>query len=252
MVPARNLLRRHYDSYGGGFFDVDAHCSSSTTTTANTKPLLSSSSLRSNPMMMAEHQQQQTGVTQETTRDREQQEAAAAAQQSDQQPASSSSTRQQQPPPPPHASWLQLGLPSSSSSSTPAAASSSAVAGPSSGPAVELRLFSDRPSSSSSLPPTVPRPMAAAAQFCFRPPWGFWTGSPTSMSTAGSSSNLMMLQPHFYNVQRFPLPPPPPPFPPPSAAESGPHFRELRVVGPPERRQAAAGVWFLLKAAENQ
>src|SRR5437660_1221534 len=111
MVPARNLLRRHYDSYGGGFFDVDAHCS---TTTANTKPSLSLSSLRSNPMMMAEHQQQQTGVTQETTRDREQQEAAAA-QESDQQPAASSSSTRQQQPPPPHASWLQLGLPSSSS-----------------------------------------------------------------------------------------------------------------------------------------
>lgn len=166
-------------------------------------------------MMMADHQKP-------TSTTKEQQGPQAQQAQESEPPGTSSSSSQA-----PDDSWLQLGIGLSSS--------------PSRQPSVELQLFSDRPSSLAS---AASRPIGPA-QMGYRPigpspsqpppPWGYF------MAGSSSSSNVMFQpQPQFYNVQRFP---PVGPAAPP---------RGMRVVGPPPARQQGVGVWFLLKAAENQ
>lgn len=251
MVPARNILRRHYDTYGGGCFDIDPpHVS---------KPPALPSSLRSNLMMMAEYQPSTTGApAQEQTTDQqqEQEEAAESAQEQLEAPAATAGTSAKT-----DDSWLQLriglGTSSSSSSAPPR-------------PSVQLELFSDRPPSSSTSSLRSSRPsgppmfssMASLPQLGYRqpPPWGFWSSNLMQYHMGGSSSSssapppLMMLPPpQFYNVQRFPLTPPPPPPQQAGVGSGGPRFGELRVVSPPASvRQQHAGVWFLLRASENQ
>ncbi|XP_010929648.1 uncharacterized protein [Elaeis guineensis] len=220
MVPARNLHRRHYDSYGGCCSDFEPK----------------TPSLRSNPMA-EEPSHAPTSRPEDDNHDE------------DEEVAETSSRSK---------NWLQLGLgqpatPSRhhqgltelelftdrpSSSSSPSPSDPRAIARP---------LVSATPSL---MVPVLPwLGPHQGLSYCWQeatppppppppPSWGFWSGGPTM----GSSSKAPPVMPEFV-ARQFMCP----------AGSSSPLVAggaDLRVVSPPPRPQT--GIWFVLQAAQNQ
>ncbi|XP_008791058.3 protein LAX PANICLE 2 [Phoenix dactylifera] len=219
MVPARNLLRRHYDSYGGCCSDFEHK----------------TPSLRSNPMAEEPSQAPTRGPNDDNHDD-------------DEEVAETSSSSK---------NWLQLGLgpPTTPSRRRQGATelelfterpSSSSSPSPSDPRAIARPLTAGTPSV---MVPVLPwLAPHQGLSYCWQeatppppPPWGFWSSGPAM----GSSSRVPPMMPEFV-ARQFMCP----------AGSSSPLVAggeiraDIRVVSPPPRPQT--GIWFVLQAAQNQ
>ncbi|KAJ0973544.1 hypothetical protein J5N97_021503 [Dioscorea zingiberensis] len=265
MVPARNLLRRHYDSYGSCFSD-QLH---QPKTSMKLAP----------PLIMAEDEDTRIGGDEEEEEEEDEEGEGPAGTSTSKDSTTGDHDHD-------HDDWLQLGIGSQGnqiiSNETPPSPMKAAAAGKMPGGEtrrlMELPLFSDSPIGGGSRRP-VAAPVigtvvsggadAAAAAATVMPsslfpsagvqvrPWGLWSPNhPMLASTSAVSSHhqyyLPQLQPRQYDYRQFVYPnswslgsPAMAIGEGSSAAASG-----LRIVSPPRRPQA--GVWFCPRGGENQ
>ncbi|KAG1363548.1 putative protein LAX PANICLE 2 [Cocos nucifera] len=213
MVPARNLLRRHYDSYGGHFDDIQSEFDGEKASSVS-------------GLMAEEVPRAISGDEEEEGQERQ-----TSSKQGDEN----------------YQGWLQLGISSSPSGGSrlhdaPVDRMNTSSIDRSRGGLVELNLFSDR------LPgPPQPRLPAAGAPMML-PSCPASVGQEVSLeyrsvgAMASSSSRPLPILTS-YDWGQFMSPSG-------SLSLSVEMSSRMRVVSPPLRRQT--GVWFVLQPAQNQ
>ncbi|KAM0935991.1 putative protein LAX PANICLE 2 [Dioscorea sansibarensis] len=223
MVGARNLLRRHYDSYGSCFSD----------TTYKDFHRLKSSMI---PNLMAE-QISRTGGGDEEEEEEEDDD--------DEEEEGTSSKDVDD-----HEPWLRLSIGGQSSSDIPARTQEEGNGSQGRGRLMELQLFSDRPTGHlQSVSPTIRTGRTPAGMMIpFLPagavrPLGFFTSQNPVFASSGSTSTPPRFDYRPYIYPQWSLGSP-------SVIAGSSMASRMRIVSPPRRRQA--GLWFMLEAAQNQ
>ncbi|KAM0934829.1 putative protein LAX PANICLE 2 [Dioscorea sansibarensis] len=218
MVPARNLLRRHYDSYGSCFSELHHHQPRQTMKA----PLMAEeeTKIRINEEDEDEEEEEETGTSSKGGEEEEEEEDEGEDDDDD--------------------DWLQLGV-GNRNVKTP-----KMPGGDESRRLMELPLFSDKPTGGGGGSRSVANtssvmPLFPAMGQQVRRPWGLWTTTVPNPMFA-SSSNRYDYHRHQYMYPRSQVGL--------NEVISSPAATGLRIVNPPRRPQA--GVWFILQTKQNQ